>query len=372
MQLAHLEPEPNPDVLMLASFYSRALDYWAVELQKCGELKKAATHFERALELNPDNVVAEVNLECNKSLQEGRKTAVQISKSVTDSFGKYRSWDSVLGDNGPFDEPNFCYEQGQAYMRNKLLRQAAQQYSRANELDNEHLQARLRLAQLYILAQKPDESLKLVREIQGRENQFGVSRTNVSELLFTEASAYLANKDGAGADEVIRSSLEKYSRDPEVLTNLLATATHAYMSFGLFSNSLLTIERQLTLAPDNTGALINQGYAYLQINAFDLAIPPLTKVLTLEPTNYTAMLNRAIAYLRSGQLDASQLDYETLQKAAPTAYQIYYGLGEIAYRRNDTNGAVRNYELYLSNAPPNLAEGKAIKERLSMLKPTPR
>src|SRR5439155_10108682 len=34
MQFAHLEPEPNPDVLMAASFYSRALDYWAVALQK--------------------------------------------------------------------------------------------------------------------------------------------------------------------------------------------------------------------------------------------------------------------------------------------------------------------------------------------------
>jgi tetratricopeptide (TPR) repeat protein len=71
-------------------------------------------------------------------------------------------------------------------------------------------------------------------------------------------------------------------------------------------------------------------------------------------------------------LDESQQDYETLQKAAPSAYQVYYGLGEIAYRRKDTNGAIRYYELYLSNAPPNLEEAKAIRERVSKLKPNPR
>src|SRR6185295_7612975 len=166
--------------------------YWAVELQKYGELKKAAAHFGRALELNPDNVVAEVNLECNKSLQEGRRTAVQISKSVTDSFGKYRSWDSVLGDNGPFDEPNFCYEQGQVYTRGRLLRQAVQEYSRVIELDNHHLPARLSLAESYIVAKKPDEALKLVQEIHGREELFGVNRTNLNQLLFAEMAAHLS------------------------------------------------------------------------------------------------------------------------------------------------------------------------------------
>ena len=185
-------------------------------------------------------------------------------------------------------------------------------------------------------------------------------------------AAHLSKTNAAGAEAAAQAMLEKFSREQSVLTNLLTSAIHAYLTFGFYSNALPMIDRQLALAPDDKAALINQGFAYLQLNAFEQAIPPLSKVLTLETTNYTAMLNRAIAYLRDGQLDASQSDYETLQKAAPTAYQVYYGLGEIAFRRKDTNGAVRNYELYLSNAPPNLEEGKAIKERLSMLKPTPR
>jgi tetratricopeptide (TPR) repeat protein len=368
-QLAHLEPEPNPDVSMMASFYSRALDYWGVELQKCGELKKAAAHFERALELNPDNVAAEVNLECNKSLQEGRKPAVQMSKSVTDSFGKYRSWDSVLGDNGPFDEPSFCYEQGQVYVRGRLLRQAVQQFSRVIEFDSNHFPALLELAGLYVQARKPDEALKLVQEIHERETQLGVNRTNMTELLVAEATAQLEKTNAADADSAVQTMVKRYRDDPEVLTNLLASATQVYLGFGLYTNALRLIERQLILDPANTTALVNQGYANLQMSSFDLAIPPLTKVLTVAPTNSIARLNRAIAYLRSDRLDEAQQDYEILQKAAPRSYPVYYGLGEIALRRNDTNGVIRNCELYLSNAPPNVEEVKAIRERLAKFKP---
>src|SRR5207249_7450415 len=118
-------------------------------------------------------------------------------------------------------------------------------------------------------------------------------------------------------------------------------------------------------------ALVNKGFACLQLNAFDQAIPPLTRALELQSTNYSAMLNRAIAYLRSGKLDEAQKDYETLQKVAPMSFSIFYGLGEIAYQRKDTNAAIHNYELYLANAPRNPQEIKFVTNRLEELKKGP-
>jgi tetratricopeptide (TPR) repeat protein len=150
--------------------------------------------------------------------------------------------------------------------------------------------------------------------------------------------------------------------------NLLATATQVYMAYGCYSNALGVIEQLLTLAPTNMNALINKGYACLQIGAFDQAIPPLTQVLAMDTTNHSALLNRAIAYLRSDKLDAAQSDYEVLQKAFPTAFQIYYGLAEIAWQKKDTNATVRNYQLYLANAQTNTPEAKIVSERLKQLK----
>jgi hypothetical protein len=73
--------------------------------------------------------------------------------------------------------------------------------------------------------------------------------------------------------------------------------------------------------------------------------------------------------LRGNKLEAAQRDYEVLQKAFPTAFQIYYGLGEVAWQKKDTNAAIRNYQLYLANAQTNTAEAKVVSERLKQLKP---
>ena len=365
---AHLTKEPNHDAGILAAFYSRALDYWGVEMQKRGQLTKAAAHFERALDLNPDNLVAQVNLECNKNLQAGHRSSVQVSKSIEDEFGKYRNWDQVIGENGPFDEPNFCYEQGRVFVRNNLYRQGAAQFDRVKTLAPENLIAQIWLSQLYVVSQMPREALKLVDQIRAQPSLADPIRTNRTELLFVEASAHLALNDVSGAEAAVQATTRQYPGDAD----LLATATQVYMKYLRYSNALTTIEQELKIAPTNVNALVNKGFACIQTGAFDQAIPPLTEVLMMDTNNNSALLNRAIAYLRADKLEAAQHDYDLLQKAFPTAFQIYYGLAEIAWRKKDTNAAVRNYQLYLANAQTNTAEAKVVSERLKQLKPRSR
>ena len=153
------------------------------------------------------------------------------------------------------------------------------------------------------------------------------------------------------------------------------------MNYGFFSNALTTIDQHLQLTPDDPFVLVNKGYASLQLSAFEQATDALTRALAALSNNAggllerdvarlrtSALLNRAIVNLRNGQLDLAQQDYETLQKLSPTAYAIYYGLAEIAYQRSDTNGAIRNYELYLNNNPLNFEEIKFVTNRLASLK----
>jgi tetratricopeptide (TPR) repeat protein len=344
-------------------FYSRALNYWGVELQKSGRLTNAAALFARALELNPDNLVAQINLECNQNLQAGRESSVHIAKSVEDEFGKYRTWDQVIGENGPFDEPTFCFEQGRVF--NNLHHQAAQQFERVKTLAPENLAARIWLAQLYVVSRLPSRALQLVEEIRAHPALLPVPSTNRTEMLFVEASAHLANGDLKSAEGVVQAALEKSPGDAD----LLDAATRVFMNYQCYSNALVTIDQQLNVSTNDLIALINKGYACLQLGAYQQAIPPLTRVLDLETNNHAARLNLAIANFRCDQLDAAQHHYEVLQKAFPAAYQIYYGLGEIAWRKKDTNAANRNFQLYLAHAPTNTAEAKVVSARLKELKP---
>ena len=98
------------------------------------------------------------------------------------------------------------------------------------------------------------------------------------------------------------------------------------------------------------------------------AIEAFSQAINLETNNYRAILYRGIAKLRADQLDEALKDYETVQRQYPNEPTVDYGLGEIAYRRKDTNTAVRHYETYLTNAPAFTAESKAVGERLNELK----
>ena len=367
-----MQSKPNRDLRALGSLLARPLDFWGVQEQRLGNLADAARFFERTIELNPDNVIAKINLECNKNLRAGRKATVQLERTVEEDFGRFRSWDQIMNEDGPFDEPTFCFKQGLVLAGQSLYRQAANEFGRVHDLAPENIYARLWLAQLYVLGQMPDQALKVIDELHAHPKTLAVPRTNANELLYVEMSAHLAKKDVAGAERTVAAILEKYPSDEE----LISSAAQVFINFGCFSNALPVLDRQLKLQPGNMTALLQKGVSSLQTGAYDEAIAALTKVLSVE-TNSTselhnnALLSRAIAYLRSDKFEESQQDYETLQKSFPTAYRIYFGLGEIAYRRKDTNSAIRNYQLYLTNSPANPDEIKTVHGRLKELQPTP-
>ncbi len=368
----HLAKNQSSEPALLGASYSRALNFWGVQLQRAGHLPQASAHFNQALDLNPDNRSALANRAANSDLQAGRRLIVLDTKSLEERFGKYRSWEPLMSDNGPFDEPTLCFEQGRAFAVNGNIRQAAELFTRTKALAPDHLPARLWLAQVCNTAGSPDQALGMIQEIHTNPTLSASSAPYQKEMLLVETSAYLAKHDFTLADAAVRTVLEKAPNDQD----LLASATQVYMGFKSYSNALDTVERQLQLSPTNQSLLVNKGWLFLQLSAYDKALPPLTRVLDLETNSNSelynsALLNRAIVYLRAGRLDASQRDYEALQKNYPTACQVYYGLGEIAYQKKDTNAAIRSYQLYLTNSPPGNTETNFIIARLKELKPGP-
>ena len=369
-QTAHLAVETNRDASILGSYYSESLNYWAVQVQRQNRLAEAASHFNRALELNPDNVVAEVNLDCNRKLQSGQSTMVQLTKDLEDKFG-HRSWDQIMRENGPFDEPTFCYAQGNALWQGGNDHQAALQFERVRALQPDNVPARLALAQIYFFHRLPDATLQVINEMHAKADPSALhNHTNAVQLLGLETSAYLAKGEVAGAERTVEAALAAAPNDPE----LLAAASKVYLDFGYYTNALRTIDRQLEVRPDDPGALFYKGNACLQLNKFAEAIEPLTKVLQMETNNfskahYLAQFMRAKAYLGLHKLQEAQADYEILSQALPKEFPVYFDLGEIAYRRKDTNSAIHQYELYKANAPTNLTRDlDMVNTRLAELK----
>ena len=387
------------DARVLGRSYSRALNWWGVELQKLGHLEEAAQAFELARKLNRRNVAAELNLKCNQTLRSGGVAPVEQGKSLDEKFERYRDWNSLLAVNGPIDDAGLCLRLGQSFTSQSLFRQAALQFTRALQLQPDNVDARFSLADVLLAGQCPDQALEVAREIRARQSARPLNPTNLVELVRIEAMAQFNKGDKQAAEKLLIEARQQFPRN-ETLLDVLA---QMYLTANRLTNALAAIEEQLKLKPDNLDALLNKAYLCMRLESYELAsaavaavlkkepdnvralldqgaiciqtgaykdaVPPLNQVLKVQPDNSIALMNRAIAQLQGNQLDAAQRDYEALQKLAPTQHRVYYGLGEIAFRRKDVPAAIKHYEAYLKYAPPDTGwEAKQIAERLKQLK----
>lgn len=342
---AHVS-RPLPDSLkVLAYWYSSAFNSWGVTLQ-CNERWQAATScFAMAGELNPDNLPARLNLQCNTNRLAGRELTLALDKSQEELFGRYRNWGQMLTIDGPFDEPTYCFQLGVAFAQERLLRQAGNQLERAQVLAPTALQPRLLLGRLLNVCRLPDRALDIATKIHADADLQPLGPKERADVAYLEAEAWLAKNDHAKAVGVLQSLLNSQPEDPALLDRTKV----AFAQLGSFTNAARIVDQQLRLTPDNQQALLDKGVLGMQAGELSNAIPVFTRLLSL--TNaYAGRMYRAQAYLMAGQLEAAEADYREALRTAPTASDPYFGLAQIALRKRDTNTA-RQYEMQgLSNA----------------------
>ena len=360
----HILFEPTPVAVLLGTYYSLALNTWGVQAEIAGKLPEAGQHFETALALNDRNLPAERNLEFNKDLQAAINPSVQRPETIKDFFENPRATQQSLLQNGPYDEPTYRAGQGVVFAQADLYRQATIQFERVVELVPNYLPARIVLAQFYIQNHFPEKALAMIPFIRKQAETLVDPGVSKYEILKVETVALFTAGQNALAEQKLREQMDKYPQD----MNLLSLVFQISSNVKSYTNALHAVDLALKLKPDDMGALVNKGFISIQLGNHQAAIESLSAALNLDTNNATAKLNRAIAYLGNNQLAEAQQDYTDLEKGNPNAFQIYYGLGEIAWRKQDTNNAIHYYDLYLANAPADTDEAKTISGRLQSLR----
>lgn len=358
----HVSREENPNTAIVGAYYSRSADFWGVELQRAGQLEKAGDRFALATNLNPDNLVAGINSEFNAKLRAHETAPVDLSKTTADPFS---NWRDVLNTGGPFDEPSFCFRDGIILAQgNGFYRQAAAQFERVRELEPDFLPARLMLGQIYLMTHLPDSALDALRQPLAEPQKFGLARTNETELHVLASAVYFQKNEPERAAQLLESEVALHPDN----NDLLGATAQVFIQRGLFTNALAVINRKLKSTPGDPLWLYMRGSVDVQLKKYDAAIADLNRVLAAQTNNYGALFDRAVANLQSDKLDAAHADYQQLQHNFTNSFAVAYGLGEIAYRRHETNEAIRNYEIYLANSNTNTDEAKGVAERLKSLK----
>ena len=357
----HIPQEQNINAKLVGAWCSRSLNFWGVELQRSGDLTDAAADFRRALQLNPDNNSATLNLQVNDDLSSGHRLHADPS-FAPEKLGDFRNLLKATTQDGPIDDPAFCFQYGFVLAQeNKYYRQAVAPLKRACDLDSDFLPARIWLARVYGMNHMPDRMMAVLRSPIVPSDEF--SPDDANELNMLLSAAYFQKNNLAEGTRLLEMQV---SRDPTNET-LLTMVSQIYINRGMFSNALAVAEMQLHRSPDNPSWLLTKGYIYNQLRQYEKAIPTLNRVLTVEKENTTAVYQIANAYFGAGNLDAARTNYEKLQQQHPNSPQLALGLGEIAWQQHDTNEAIRNIQTFLRTAPTNTPQAQLMAGRLRQL-----
>src|SRR6185503_3906139 len=115
---------------------------------------------------------------------------------------------------------------------------------------------------------------------------------------------------------------------------------------------LTILDRLLEREPNDLAILTKKGRVELELSRYEAAVGTLGKVAARTPLDEKVRLSLAIARLGAGQLDQAQSDYQELLKTTKKPKNALFGLGSIAWRKQETNQAIELYQQYLSTGIP--------------------
>jgi tetratricopeptide (TPR) repeat protein len=364
-QQLRLSSEPTRTLTLLAAGYSRCLDSWGVSLQRAGQWPQAGLWFQRALELNPANLAAQINSEYNQRHQRGDHARLAhdwVEARFVDQSARFRSWTAAVEANGPVDEPTSLFTVGATLVGEGKYVQAARDFGRCADLAPDWLDASIGLAQIRVLLGDYQGAFSLASNLESS----GKAKDDMDEAKIVSCRAAALKGLGRGQEAV--AAVEGFAQEHHERAEVLSAAAQLYLQCGRFAPALALLDQLLAQSPNDPSLLLYKGSAEIGLAHFPDAIATLTKALTFAPASPAARINRAIACLRSGQLDAARDDYEELLQHFPNSPPVLFGLGEIAWRRQDTNAAIGLYERYLASTALGSDESKLVSARLKSLR----
>jgi tetratricopeptide (TPR) repeat protein len=382
--------ELNPDAERVAIYYSQALNYWGVELQKAATqgqtnktwLAEAGDQFEEATQLHPDNYLARINLRYNAILR-GIPPPGGPLVSWQALANRVGDWIALLNIDGPTDTPELDQLIGRKMAVAGNYLQALHLFSRSLQLSPGNPLAELDIAKTYLDMQLYDDALSLIKHIREQGGPLP------EDLPRVESITYTRKQDFATAEKLLVEAQQKNPKNPNylgVLVDFYRIAGNAELgkksndpnkeqnAARWFNAGLAAADRQLTLlsgsmanTTDYPETLLRKAELQMLVKKYNDAIVTLTKALELDPENQLALGDRAISELEAGKVVEAKADYLTLDKMKTRYYFVYYGLTQIAEKQKDDDAEKRYAKLYLKYAPRQTTEYTNVNLQLQKL-----
>ena len=360
-----LASERNATISILGAFYSKSLNYWGVQMERQDRWTEAAVWFDRASQLNPDNLSARINLEFNRSRQQEGKTRLDealILGKFREAFDRASSWGELFRVGGPFDEPSCLQKSGRAFLEGGCSRQAMRELARCIDLAPDWLEPKVWLAGSLIAAGNPSSALALADHIQ--RSLPPEDHATLAQLLFCRVEALW----NLGRKYEANDCLQTFIRQHYTQLELLFYAADLFDKNHNNEQALMALDALVEQAPENTAWVVRKGACELRLERFNDAIATLTGVLKLAPSEEAPRLLRAMARVGEKQFEAARADYEQLLTSPINGHSALMGLADVAWQLHETNTAIPLLERLLAQSSPGSSDYALFSERLRQLK----
>lgn len=314
----------------------------ATAYQLKGDFEQAQRSFHRALQIEPNNQLAQRGIDALRedqiktqvNLFLDRAVAAQKKDQIDVSLSNY-----IKALNLEPSNPDIHYNIGTAFQAKKDFIRAEKAYKKALELDPKHLEAKEALALLGGQQQEEQISEAFNHAIKLQEagnysdairvyNKIAVDKPNDDTLFYNLAVAYQAQ---GNYDKSIESYRKAYSIKPDenyqsairsvevAKANQLLAKAIDQQSQALNDDAIKNYEEVVRLVPDNANAWYNLGTAYQAVGKDYMALEAYKKAYAIDEANQTEAMFFAALILEDQRklLEAVDL-YDKYMRMAPS------------------------------------------------------
>ena len=169
--------------------------------------------------------------------------------------------------------------------------------------------------------------------------------------LFQEALAAQRRGDVGLARDLYNRALARNPNNAELHNNVGTL----YKASGELDRAEQSYRRAIALSPRLAAAWSNLGALLNARGRTKEATAALQQALIIDPANAATKVNLAIQYQAAGMHGDARLLLEEAVRANPLAPEPHYALAGSLEKLGDRQGAIRQYDLFLATAGPQLA-----------------
>ncbi len=274
--------------------YLKGLFYWN---KRTGEdLKEAVTHFEKAIEEEPEYALAHVGLaDCYNLISlYGNVTPIESFPKAKEAAKKAISLDETLGEaHNSLAYAIYRYDWDHA--------EAEREFKRAIELNPNYATAHFWYSEILMIQARFDEAFE--------EMNLALELDPVS-LIINSALGLLYNYAGQ-PEKAVQQCLKTLEMQPN-FAHAHSILSMAYILLEKFPEAIAERKKALELSENSSFYMSNLGWTYAQAGRIDEANKIIEELKDLSKTRYVSPFPIALVYVGLGENDKA---FEWLERA---------------------------------------------------------